>query len=185
MRTKIALSIAAAAMLASGVAYAQSGSHRGPHHGMPMGDMTRADVEARTAKMFGRMDANDDGVLNQDDRAARQQARFDRIDADSNGSISFDEFSAKRERRHEARGEGQQGRHHRMGGRRMGGRGHGMMAKKADTDGDGSVSQAEFTAAALAHFDRADADGNGTVTADERKAAHQKMRAMHKAATAG
>lgn len=178
MRRKIALSIAAAtgaAMLVGGIAYAQSG----PSHGMPMGDMTRADVETHTARAFERMDANDDGVLNAADREARQEARFDRLDTDSNGSISRDEFTA-------ARGGGHQGGEHRMG--RRGHRGHGgpgMMAKMADTNGDGAISQAEFTAAALARFETADANNDGTVTAAERQAARQKMREAHKAADAG
>jgi Ca2+-binding EF-hand superfamily protein len=39
-----------------------------------------------------------------------------------------------------------------------------------DPDGDGRISRAEMTAAALARFDRLDADRNGTVTAEERRA---------------
>ena len=55
------------------------------------------------------------------------------------------------------------------------------MMKRAVTDGDGAISQAEFTAGALKMFDAADADRNGTVTQAERKAAHDAMRAQWKA----
>ena len=71
---------------------------------------------------------------------------------------------------------------HRMGGKHMGMRGgRGMMGKMADTNGDGTITQAEFTTAALAHFDKADADHNGTVTAAERKAARDTMKAQWQA----
>jgi hypothetical protein len=58
-----------------------------------------------------------------------------------------------------------------MGGRHM--RGMGQMA---DADKDGTISQAEFQAAALERFDRLDADKDGTVTSEEQKAAHEGMR---------
>ncbi|MGF1549245.1 MAG: EF-hand domain-containing protein [Sphingomonadaceae bacterium] len=52
------------------------------------------------------------------------------------------------------------------------GRGRGRMAalgKRADTDNDGRISEAEFVASSVAMFDRADADGDGTVTVAERR----------------
>jgi Ca2+-binding EF-hand superfamily protein len=69
-----------------------------------------------------------------------------------------------------------------MGGHRMGKGGHGgammgMLGKMADTNNDGAITQAEFTAAALKHFDTIDADHNGTVTAAERQAARADMKA--------
>jgi Ca2+-binding EF-hand superfamily protein len=169
----LSLGAAAAALVASGIAIAQPGP--------PTGDMTRADVETRTAAAFARMDANDDGVLNEADREARQAAMFDRLDADGNGSISREEFAAAHDKMRSMRGDGRHGGEHRMGDRGPGGRhgGPGMMqhmAKMADTNGDGAISQAEFTAAALARFDKADANKDGTVTAAERQAAHQQMR---------
>jgi len=41
---------------------------------------------------------------------------------------------------------------------------------KADANGDGAVSQAEFEAAALDHWNKADANHDGKVTTDEMKA---------------
>ena len=49
----------------------------------------------------------------------------------------------------------------------------GMMLKMADTNNDGAISQAEFTAAALKHFDQMDANHDGKVTQDERQAARE------------
>ena len=57
----------------------------------------------------------------------------------------------------------------------------GMMGRMGDTNGDGAISQAEFTAAALKRFDASDADRNGTVTDAERKAAREAMRAQWQA----
>lgn len=42
---------------------------------------------------------------------------------------------------------------------------------KADTNGDGALSRAEFVAQAQARFDRLDADRNGQVTREERRTA--------------
>ena len=148
MRKFVTLSLAAAALAgAAGVAYAQAGD--GPA-------LTRADVERRTAEAFARMDANGDGVLDREDREDRREAAFERLDADGNGALSREEFSAQREQRAERRGPG------RRGGARM--------ARRADTNRDGTVTGAEFASAALARFDRADADKDGTLSADERPA---------------
>jgi hypothetical protein len=46
------------------------------------------------------------------------------------------------------------------------------MARMADADKDGTVTQAEFTTAALARFDRADANGDGTISGEERRTRH-------------
>lgn len=165
MRKIIALPLAAAALAgAGGIAYAQA--ERGPA-------MARAEVEQRSAERFARMDANDDGVLDQGDRAARRKAAFERIDADKNGAIDFAEFSAQREARAERRG----GDGARMGRRGHGGRG---LARMADADKDGAITRAEFTGAALARFDRIDANRDGTISAEER-AARRPMRRMRDA----
>ena len=61
------------------------------------------------------------------------------------------------------------------GGHLLGMRGNG------DANSDGTLTQGEFTAAALARFDAADADNNGTVTAAERKARRDATRAERRA----
>ncbi|WJY19370.1 EF-hand domain-containing protein [Alteriqipengyuania flavescens] len=170
---RLTIAISTAALLAGGAAYAQSADRNA--------DTTRAEAIERTAERFAKMDANDDGVLDAEDREARAGQMFDRLDANGDGMISRTEFEThhaeRREQRAERRGERGE-RQEREWGRR-GGRGHrGDMAmmRRADTDGNGAISQAEFQAAALARFDRADADNNGVVTAAEKQSARAAMR---------
>jgi hypothetical protein len=181
---KLTLSIGAALLATAGVALAAP-----QIAGAARADMTRAQVQANAAERFAKMDVNGDGKLDTADRAARQAKAFDRIDADNNGAISRDEFAARRGERAARQGV-QAGRHgmggadmpgHRMGGKRggHGGMRGGMgMAKAADTNNDGAISQAEFTAGALKRFDGADADRNGTVTQAERQAGRDAMKAQ-------
>ncbi|WP_164549736.1 EF-hand domain-containing protein [Altericroceibacterium xinjiangense] len=164
---KFSLSLGLAAMVLGGAAYAQSASPAG-------GDITRAQAQQTAAQAFDRMDANSDGTINQADREARQKARFDRLDTDRNGAISYTEFSAKRDRRKASSAEA--GQHRERGQRGHFGRAGswGMRGMKAGHDG--SVSKAQFVAAALQRFDQADADRSGTVTGQERQAARKAMR---------
>ena len=188
---KLTLSIAVAVMATAGVAVA---APQIAGNGAKA-DVTRATVEATAAARFAKMDINGDGKLDAADRAARQAKAFDRIDADNNGTISRDEFTAQRGERRQ-RGEGVRAGHHgmggaampapRIGGKRGGHHGGGFggrmgMAKAADTNNDGAISQAEFTAGALKMFDAADADKNGTVTQAERKAGRDAMKAQWQA----
>ena len=167
---KLTISLIAGAVVltASGVALAQGLQSPAP-------DLTRAAAQQRATEAFARMDANGDGRIDATDRDARQKARFDRIDADKNGALSLAEFTAARSDRDGDRaGRGDRGprRHMRGGlaGPPMGPNGI------IDANQDGTLTQAEFTAAALARFDAADADSNGTVTAAERKAQRDTMR---------
>ncbi|HSJ78013.1 MAG TPA: EF-hand domain-containing protein [Erythrobacter sp.] len=124
---------------------------------------------------FERADANGDGKIDAADREARRDARFARLDTNSDGALSKEEFFAQ----HQRRGERAEGMRPGKRGERMGrrGMGHGMgMARNADADGDGAITQAEFTAAALARFDAADADNDGIVTRAERSEARKAMR---------
>jgi hypothetical protein len=184
MRKSLTLSlIAVTAIVAGTAALAQDNPAPGP---APRGDTTRADVEQRTTEMFGRMDLNKDGLLSDADREAARREAFDRADTDKDGSISFAEFEARRddrrEERAEGRGPGPDGS--RFGDRGPDGPGFGGpgprgdrgLARAADTDKDGTVTQAEFTTAALARFDRADANSDGTISLEERREARQHMR---------
>lgn len=169
-RLTISLLAGAAVLASSGAALAQDRQ-------APKADVTRAAAQERAAQAFQRMDANGDGKLDAADREARQKARFDRLDADGNGTVNYAEFAAARGAPDGERA-GRQGERkgHRMGMRGMRG-GHAMgMRGNADSDNDGTLTQAEFIAAALARFDAADADKNGTVTAAERNAQRKAMR---------
>ena len=167
---KVALGLTAAALAVAGTAYAEQ-SMRPKPDADGNGIVTRAEMQAHSVQMFAKLDANKDGKIDPANRAARQAAMFDSIDSDKNGQISRAEFTAHHGPGHRMHGEGGEGR----GGR--GGHGdHGMMGRMADTNNDGAVSQAEFTAAAAQRFDRIDANKDGQITAEERQAAHASMR---------
>jgi len=184
MKKTLTIAIAAAALLGSTAALAD-------HHaagGEPRGDITRADALARAAEQFSKMDVNGDGQLSEADREAKRRERFDASDTDGNGQLSDAEVTAARQAketqhagrragRNEQRGEA--GARHGKGGGKHGAMGRhtmGRMMQQTDTDQSGTISEAEFTAAALARFDSADANNDGTVTAEERQAKRAAMR---------
>lgn len=186
----IALGLSMAALAFGGGAYAAQDlaqSPAGPARGTVRGDadgngvLTRAEAQARAAQQFARMDATKDGKIDTADRQARREARrgemFARLDTDKNGQISRAEFMADRG---PAAGEpgraGKRGKHGMRHGRHGGPRGAmgpGMMRPGAK----GPMTEAQFTAAALARFDAMDANKDGQVTPEERQAARAKMRA--------
>jgi len=170
MKKKLLIALAAGtglAGLAVGTAWAQDAAS-------PRGDrpaMTRDAAQERAGTMFARLDANSDGVLNEADREARQRQMFARMDTNGDDMIEFSEFTAMREKVGEMRAErvGERRGRRGHGDRRMGGRGMGeRMMANADSDGDGAVSQAEFSTALLARFDAADTNGDGEISGDER-----------------
>ncbi|MCB2059190.1 MAG: EF-hand domain-containing protein [Novosphingobium sp.] len=167
---KLTIGLSVAALALAGAAYAQPGMHARPDTNGD-GVVTRAEAQAHADQMFARMDVNSDGKLDQADGEARRAARFDRMDADGNGQISRTEFEAKPQWR-KGGGDGKRG----GWGHKRGHRGGKMMMRMADTNGDGAVSKAEFTAAALKHFDKADANNDGKVTQEEHEAARAAMR---------
>lgn len=156
------------------------------------GEVTQAEMkaahEARRARMQER---RADRAEKRADRAAEH---FARLDTDNSGGISQAEMDAAREKRGEMRqarkggdGEMRQGkRGHAMRGGPKGRMGGGMrmmhgMLMRADADGDKSVTRAEFDAAAASHFAEVDTDNNGSITAEERKAARETMKAKWQA----
>lgn len=167
----------------AGAAYAHN--HGGGMKADANGDgiVTRAEAETGATERFAKMDANNDGVINAADREMRMNERrtkmFAMMDADNNGQISRDEFMAHK---HEGMRGGMHGGKDGMKegkGHKMGMRGHrgGKMMQMADTNNDGAISKAEFTAAWMSRFDKADANNDGQVTAEERQAMREQMRA--------
>lgn len=174
---KLALAASLASIAVVGLAHAAETQMNRPDMNRTV---TRAEAMEHANQMFDRMDVNKDGKLDAADREARRAAMFDRIDTNKDGSISRAEFTAIRPHggmQHE--GMKQEGGNH--GGmmghhmRRRGMMGH-MMLRMADSDRDGAVTKAEFTAAATTHYDRVDANHDGQITPAERQAAHAAMR---------
>jgi len=100
-----------------------------------------------------------DATVARADEEAKAAERFAAIDKDTDGSLSAEELAAA------PQGPG--------GGGRRGGPGGGM--RRADTDGDGKVSKAEYVAAQLRRFDMQDGNKDGQLTKAERDAARAEM----------
>lgn len=128
-------------MLAAGVAIAMQSETPAA---APKKPITKAEMLARADARFARMDANQDGQLDANERKAGADATRAAM-ADRQGGEMADFVP----------------------GGRGGGMGERMLAR-IDTNGDGMISKAENRAAAEARFARMDANGDGTIGADER-----------------
>lgn len=184
-------SAAIAAVLASTAAAAYLAMPVSAQSADPARDrvMTWADAKAKADSLWARLDVNKDGKLDQADRDARVSQMFDRIDANHDGSVSRDEFLANHravDARHARMEPGDQpppappadgaappDRHGRSHWRPHGPFG---MIGMADADRNGTVTRAEYDAAAKARFDKADTNHDGKITPDERRAAWRAMR---------
>lgn len=185
---------AAAAIITGGAAIAQAAQPASPaphlRHGHSARPMTRAEVQARTAAMFARLDTNRDGSITRDELSASEAQRqqkaeqraasfdpskmFDKLDANHDGQITTAELDAAHPRR-AAAAAGGQSRPSRFA----------RLFARADANKDGVITRAEFEAmgqqmkARLQHaslarggvaermFDRADANKDGRVSLAE------------------
>lgn len=161
---------------------------------------SRADVQAKVAEHFARLDANRDGFVTKAEAEAGRKAMrvhvreqikeqagenraqlFERLDANRDGQISRQEWDSGRamhEKRIVMRREGRAGPGMRMGMGMGALRGH--MFEMADSNRDGRVTLQEAQAAALRHFDMADVNRDGRITPDERRQMRERMRAEHR-----
>jgi hypothetical protein len=113
-------------------------------------------------RMLGRIDTNGDGMISKAENRAAAEARFARMDANGDGTIGADERGKgmgkwKRGGRRGAAAEGSPVPMH-------GGKRHEM---KADANGDGVITRAEFDAHSAARFAAMDANKDGRIDASE------------------
>ena len=196
MRSMLIGGAAAAAIFVGGAALAAQPAPptqtaaRAARHGRFMQPATRAEVQARTAAMFARLDTNHDGFVTKDELSAVEAKReekaearaqrfdpskmFDRLDTNHDGQITADELAARRGRRAQAV----------TGARAQTAGFHGLFAR-ADTNKDNVLTRPEFDAmglqlkARMEHasvarggmaarmFDQSDADKDGRVSLAE------------------
>lgn len=97
-----------------------------------------------------RPDPYGDATITKVDADKAGAARFDQLDANHDGNLSADEISAA-----------------------PGGRGRGLA--RADANGDGVVSKAEYATAQSQRFDMMDGNHDGQLTKAERDAFRQQM----------
>ena len=101
----------------------------------------------RTAKSFGKVDADANGKVTAAEIAPLAEKRFARLDADRNGAVSAAEIDAALNRALERRRD--------------------RILTKLDADGDGVISRAELDRSVEALVAAADGDRDGGVSLEE------------------
>lgn len=135
------------------------------------GAVTRAQAEAAIAGQFALIDADGDGLITQDEMRAYNEARRAEMQA-RRAERAAERGTERRERRGRAEMDPerlaayQERRAERAAARWA----------EIDTDGDGGLSLAEYTAARIKAFDRLDANSDGIVTAEEIAAMREQAR---------
>ena len=174
MTKTLTFSIATAALLLSGAAYAQAPdpAERQTREARP--EMTRDAVQENAAQMFARFDVNSDGVINAADRTERANAqaaaRFAQVDTNSDGMISREEFAAIGATRAGPAAANREAGSPQPRGNRAARNGMAQAREllgQADSNSDRAITQDEFSAALLARFDAADANQDGVVSPQE------------------
>jgi Ca2+-binding EF-hand superfamily protein len=148
--------ILGAGLLAAGVAYAQPGPGGGPGAGGPGGG-ARGDYGAR---MFDRLDTNNDGRITWEEVWGVVTERFNAADTDNTGSLTAEQFRNLWPQR--------------AGGREASGRRAERMERRAaamfrglDANRDAQVTLEDIRPAVEMRFRMADANADGVITRDE------------------
>lgn len=181
-KTHIAAAMAVLTLAGAGAAIAQQAPRAARADANGDGRVSQAEFVGQRVQRLTAADANRDGSVTPEEMRAvmqarmaeRQAARFDQLDTDRNGSLSRAEFTARPARAEGAEHRGGMRGHHRMG-RHGGARGEHAQAR-------GPVVIAEAQAKTEQAFARLDANRDGYVTAEERRAGMQAMRAERRAA---
>ena len=122
-----------------------------------------------------RADTNGDGLIQMSEIEAQAQQRFARLDLDGNGAITRAEATEAREKMQAMMAERRAGSEGKR--RSMRGGAEGAMFERADANGDGQVTFAEFSTPMMERFATHDANGDGAIDASERAAAREARKA--------
>lgn len=170
---KLTLAAASALTLALAVPMAaQAGGHKGGMHFEKLdtngdGVIARAEVEQLAAESFGKIDADTDGFLTQDELKAAHEAHRAEMKAKWAEKAQGKEPRKAKAETDPAKKEARKAKMAEKSAKRF---------AAIDTDSDGRWSQAEYTAHRLEHFAKIDTDGDGNVSAAEQEAAKAKMK---------
>ena len=166
----VALAMPLAAQAGPGKGHRGHGAHLMQMDANTDGEITRAEVEVELANRFATIDANSDGLVTQDEMKAHHEAKRA-------------EMKAQWEARKAAGETMPEGRPHRERDPARAAEWEARKAEKAaerwagmDSDDDGQLNTAEFTAAHIKFFDKMDTDKNGTITQVELDAAKDKRK---------
>lgn len=114
-------------------------------------------VDAMVANLMQRGDSNGDGMISPDEAKGRFAENFDKIDSNADGSIDADELKAALLKRGEA-----------MANRPAPQERIARLIARADADGDGMLNRDEATPPKSGRmFDKLDTNGDGSVTKAE------------------
>ena len=108
----------------------------------------------RGLRKLRRVDANEDGKVTLEEFVIRSQTRLVELDTDANGELSADELAKPMLERADYKVR--------------------RMVKRFDADGDGKITQEEFSAPARKRFAKRDFDGDGKISDNERPPRRQK-----------
>jgi Ca2+-binding EF-hand superfamily protein len=108
----------------------------------------------RAKQRFAEQDANKDGKLSKQELSRLPGDWFERVDLNGDGFVTADEMSEAHATMKERFG-------------KRGGKHGEKRFEKLDSNGNGSVEQAEINAHAKQRFERLDADKNGALSKDE------------------
>jgi Ca2+-binding EF-hand superfamily protein len=115
--------------------------------------------------MFGRSDTNGDGFVSKEEFAAGRTTMFAKLDANGDGAIDQAELDKAREAFHQRTQKSTDTASNPAP--KPDGKHHGGLMKRMDTDGDGKITAAEFTAAGEQMFAKLDDNGDGKLAQDE------------------